>query len=540
MRGIAFCVIFFSWSVACMAEDSVWRVVYNSFPPFTFTDANGHATGYGNDLIRALAARKGVEVDFTEVDNPGEAMALLDEGRADLSPNLVETPERSAVVRFSPPHASVQMYAYALRDRADVVSMAWPNDVRIGVVEGAFSEFLARRQDGARVVPIRTHADSLLQLVSGEVDAVIQSDIAFATLVNAFDTRRRFEVVSPTLADVNLSVAVSRQSPEVFLSLSEALSQFVASDQYLALRNQYLSMGHTWTTQTVVSLLIASSAMVLLISLLLLAFHRQRAQRALMLSMQETARSQIEAAERLRSKNTELLRKNQEMEDLVYVVSHDLSSPLVSISGFAKTAYRASAEGDAERVQALLDRVQSNVGSMSGLIEGILAVSRISRCDAQKRPVLVSEIIPKVVDALASNFEAAEARLVVSGDAELFTDPDLVRQALQNLMENALRYGCQEPGSIVRVLVQKDGRAVRLGISDSGPGFPDVGQDRLFEMFQRGANKVSKGSGLGLAIVSRIADRLGADVTIENRPGEGACVWLRLDAYEGSSLEAAA
>lgn len=288
----------------------------------------------------------------------------------------------------------------------------------------------------------------------------------------------------------------------------------------------------TWTTQTVISLLVATSAMVMLVSLLLLAFHRHRAQRALMNSMQETARSQIAAAERLRSKNTELLRKNREMEDLVYVVSHDLSSPLVSISGFARTARRANAEGDAERVQALLDRVQSNVVSMSGLIDGILAVSRISRCDVQCGRVRISDVIPQVVDALASNFEEAAAELVVTSDAEVLADPNLVRQALQNLVENALRHGCPEPGSLLRVLIREEDCKVWVGVADDGPGFPQLGQERLLEMFKQGTHKDSKGVGLGLAIVSRIADRLGADLKIESAPGEGACVWLGLKAAQ--------
>ena len=220
MRALILGVITGLWAAASLAEDSVWRVAYNSFPPYTVTDASGRPAGYGIDLIRALAAREGARVEFIEVDNPGAAIEALRDGRADLSPVLVETKERAEVAQFSQPHASIRMHGYALGQRAEVLTQRWPDGVRIGVTQGAYSMNVAAQQDGGIIVPLQTNADTLLALLAGEVDAVVFPEVGFRNLIDTIETRRSFRVVSPLLADVKLSIAVSRNAPGLFPIIS--------------------------------------------------------------------------------------------------------------------------------------------------------------------------------------------------------------------------------------------------------------------------------------------------------------------------------
>lgn len=516
------------WATAAFGEGQ-WRVVYNTFTPYSYTDAEGRAAGYGNDLIRALAAQAGATVTFTEVDNPADIIAELNAGRADLTPTLVETEERALAAQFTQPHAAIRMHGFALRSQVDEIRAGWPYDLRIGSTEGAFTETIARQLDGGRIVTSATNADSMLALISGDVDVLIYEKNAFYALLAALDTRKQFEIATPLLADVALSIAVSRQSPGLFPVIDDALAEFTATAEYVALRNESLGfVSPKWATVDVIILLGITATGLLISGAIILTVNRQRAQRALMASMRETAQVQTEAADALREKNHELTRKNKEMEDLIYVVSHDLSSPLVSISGFAKNARRASANGDADKTDAMLVRVQSNVGSMSRLIDGILAVSRVERSDVSTQGVRVSDIVSEVSNAVAMGLEEAGAKLEISGDAVLQTDPDMVQQALQNLVQNALRYACTEPGATLRIVVEDKDDRVWIGVADTGPGFPEVAHERLFEMFQRGPDEKERGSGLGLAIVSRIAERLGATLKIDSTPGQGACVWLAM------------
>jgi signal transduction histidine kinase len=111
--------------------------------------------------------------------------------------------------------------------------------------------------------------------------------------------------------------------------------------------------------------------------------------------------------------------------------------------------------------------------------------------------------------------------------ADVRADPVRLRQAVDNLLDNAVRYA---PGSPVRVAAWQDDGAVVVSVADGGPGWPPGLQDRLFEPFVRGAREPSDGAGLGLAVVRAVAEAHGGSVRTATAPGGGAVVELVLPA----------
>jgi signal transduction histidine kinase len=170
-----------------------------------------------------------------------------------------------------------------------------------------------------------------------------------------------------------------------------------------------------------------------------------------------------------------------------------------------------------------------------GLVDNVLLFSRSGALELTPalRPVGVDELLTDVVDAVRLAVDDAAQTIEMVGERGLTVTGDhrLVRQALVNLLDNALKYG--DAGQIIRLGAERHGERVRLSVEDDGPGVPEAERKRVFEPYTRlPKDQVSErtGTGLGLAVVRRIADACGGRVWIEDGTTRGARVVLELQA----------
>lgn len=217
----------------------------------------------------------------------------------------------------------------------------------------------------------------------------------------------------------------------------------------------------------------------------------------------------------------------QEAETVVQELSHDLTSPLVSISGFARSALLAQSAGQGDKIATYLERVEANADGMTSLVNRLLSTARIGRELPMQREVMLEDVVETLRNRLSQQLAKQDARIFCSNNVCVETDPDMLARAMQNIVENALQHGTRKPGQTIRVSADVGPNGTRIGISDEGPGISDAMCDRLFELFQRGSRD---GRGLGLAIVAKLADRLGATVDFETQTGVGTTFWFQLPA----------
>lgn len=198
--------------------------------------------------------------------------------------------------------------------------------------------------------------------------------------------------------------------------------------------------------------------------------------------------------------------------------SHELRTPLARV--------RAALEllRDGPRPE-LLDRAERDLQELDGLIGELLVASRL---DAPDRP-LEREAVDCL--ALAAEEAARASGIEVRGGARVaLGDPRLLRRALRNLIENALRHG--EPPITIEVGDAPTPGRVRVVVEDEGPGVPEAERERIFEPFYRppGTSTARGGIGLGLALVRQIAEHHGGRVACEPRAGGGTRFVLELPA----------
>ncbi|MFH1808072.1 MAG: PAS domain S-box protein [Pseudomonadota bacterium] len=240
---------------------------------------------------------------------------------------------------------------------------------------------------------------------------------------------------------------------------------------------------------------------------------------------------------RVTERTAQLEAVNSELEAFVYSVSHDLRSPLHHINGFAEALQDEFGEVLGEQGLHYLSRMRQGVEQMSGLIEDLLRLSRLSRAELQRMDIDLSSLCRVIVDELSS--ETAPRRFAVEIEAGLHVraDANLLRVALENLLSNAFKFtrlvddARIEVGQILGAELDGEvppGQPV-LYVRDTGVGFDMKQADRLFAPFQRLHRQSDyPGQGVGLATVQRIITRHGGRIWARSKPGEGATFYFTL------------
>lgn len=230
----------------------------------------------------------------------------------------------------------------------------------------------------------------------------------------------------------------------------------------------------------------------------------------------------LEQQRALRNLNNELRRKNQEMEQFIYTVSHDLKAPLVTIAGFANRLKMAKDLDFKEDHLHKLDRILANVRSMESLLQDLLHLSRVIKRDLEKSEVDTTSTLEHVLDSLDGIIRKTKARISVT-DAlpNLYVQESLLFQCLQNIISNALKYTRPDVIPEVRISPAKENGYSGVRIADNGIGIAEQHQERIFNVFERLNPEAAEGSGVGLSIVKTIMEKHSGKISLTSRLGEG-------------------
>lgn len=234
----------------------------------------------------------------------------------------------------------------------------------------------------------------------------------------------------------------------------------------------------------------------------------------------------------------ELKRSNRELQDFAFVASHDLQEPLRKIRAFGDRLNLLLSNSNAnEEVVDYLRRMQSAADRMSLLIYDLLEFSRVSTRPSQFESISLQAALDDVLDNLSEAINVKSALITADQLPNIDADPTQMRQLLQNLLANALKFTA--PAVQPHIHIQQETFAprgasdneswLRLKISDNGVGFDPRFANRIFTPFQRlhGRSEYS-GSGIGLAVCRRVVERHGGTISADSRPGHGSVFTVEL------------
>jgi signal transduction histidine kinase len=254
-------------------------------------------------------------------------------------------------------------------------------------------------------------------------------------------------------------------------------------------------------------------------------------------SVEDLARSHAE----LKDYSTKLERSNSELQDFASVASHDLQEPLRKVQAFSDRLRSRYGNNLDDQGRDYLDRVQNAAARMQTLINDLLTYSRVA---SNAQPFVATDLVSitrDVVSDLEVRIEQSNGRVEVGDLPTLDADPLQVRQLMQNLIGNSLKYRRPEVPPVVKVWSKSTPHDPLRGpehssrpfcqilVEDNGIGFDEVYSERIFTIFQRlhGRNEY-EGTGVGLAVCRKIVERHGGTITARSTPGNGSTFMVSL------------
>ncbi|MBI2921856.1 MAG: response regulator [Planctomycetes bacterium] len=219
----------------------------------------------------------------------------------------------------------------------------------------------------------------------------------------------------------------------------------------------------------------------------------------------------------------ELEAKNKELESFTHSVSHDLRAPLRAVDGFCAALEEDCGAKLDEAGRRYLVRIRSAVVRMGRLIDDLLAFSRVGRQELLIAGVDMTALVNSVWLELREQHARRNVVFEVGNLPRVGGDPSLLRQAVENLLSNALKYSRGRDPARISFAGKEEGEEALFEVRDNGVGFDPKYTHKLFGVFQR-LHRADEfeGTGVGLALVKRIVERHGGRVGAEGRPGEGA------------------
>jgi signal transduction histidine kinase len=234
----------------------------------------------------------------------------------------------------------------------------------------------------------------------------------------------------------------------------------------------------------------------------------------------------VALGEDARGSETELARRNEELEHCVNTLAHDLRSPLVALLGFSRLLRQDFGERLDETGAHFIDRIEQAGRTMENLIHDLLELSRIGRTGERARLVDPRAVLLQLGAEFKPRLDAAGVRLVLpEAPPLLFCDRTRLYQVFSNLIGNALDHMGECENRRIEVSILETPRVHQITVRDFGQGIAPEHREKIFDVFQTVGTRrrdSRRGTGMGLAIVRKIAETHRGRAWVESAPGEGA------------------
>jgi signal transduction histidine kinase len=391
------------------------------------------------------------------------------------------------------------------------------DEARIRVARDMDQLEMLSRQAG----PVAFEMPKLRRLVNAKLDE-LQQTVALArsgrrdAAIAIVDSNRGKQLMDDTRAVLGDIVSQSESS---------------VSGNMTVLNRNALLLRTTTALGGLVIALFAGFALLLLL----------RAIREAVRARAEVEKLNVTLEERVMNRTAALTRANDEIQRFAYIVSHDLRAPLVNIMGFTselevssedlKTYFEdekpetkaAALTAAKENVPEAVRFIRSSTAKMDRLITAILKLSREGRRELMAEPVNLLKVFETLLASLKHQIDETETEVKLSPQLpSIRSDRLALEQVFGNLLDNALKY--LQPGRPGRLAVEVENNRsfITIRLIDNGRGIAEQDQERIFELFRRAGRQNTQGEGIGLAHVRALVRRLGGDVTVQSRLGEGS------------------
>lgn len=500
------------------ADAAIRVVVLKNFPPKYFIGPDGPA-GLAIDVIRAVAYIAKLKIKFVPVGNWTEAYVAIREGRADVLPNVGDSPVRREILDFTQPYETARIQLFVAASNKRVSTLDDMEGHRLGVQRTNLQNKKLAASGKFKISEYYTYQEAFFALLSGKVEAVPAPAQAFLRLARATHLGHRIKAVGPPLREVKRGIAVTKGSTALHNQLSGALAIFMQSPAYSQTIEKWYGKDAPYWTPYRLSWAIGVAS-VLMIFLILLHFnHRLRHTVAELRAAEKTANlARVVAEEAAGAKSR-----------FIATMSHELRTPLNGILGFSQLLETPppGAPPLSERQTSYAKAIFDAGEHLLALINNLLRHSQTEEIGFSVDPELldIRFLIGETVKFFRHQVAEKDQhlRIRVERDIGILTaDKRAMRQILGNLINNSIAYA--GAGATIKIDARRFRAAIVITVSDTGKGIDPGRMETLFDPFSRTGNPMvtdGGGMGLGLSIVKSLITAHGGEITVTSAPDEG-------------------
>ena len=516
-----------------------------SWPPFSHFDGRHKMTGIDADIVQLAAARVGLSLTLVKGSSWSEVLAKAKSGEVDLLSATAETPERLEKFEFTRQYG---VFPVVIITKEGAPFLTPTADLRFLIISAPRDHVvtlrLQRDYPTAHFVLTDT-AEQAIKLVSLNKADVTVENLAVACRVIRTEGLNNLKIAGVTRYEFPLRIAVRKDEPELRAILNKALATITPEEEERIYARHLtpdienalnwgawrkLALGSIWIGAIIISAIAFWNYCL---------FRQIRQRKAAEAALRE-ARDRLEhrtheldaQVTEARRLNTELLLANQDLESFSSSVSHDLRSPVRRIGSFADLLQAEVEHRISSEANQWMSTIIQESRHMDRLIHDLLQFSRVGRAELHKQPLSLQELIRDLIDEFNRNNSDRNVVWEVGELCEVEGDPNLLRYALGNLIDNALKYTRRVPEARIQIDIlphTPDKSTVVVFVRDNGCGFDMSRSKYLFGPFQRlHSSREYEGTGMGLATVKRIIQKHGGRIWAQSEPNKGATFYFTL------------
>ncbi len=515
------------------------------WPPFSSFDRKGQLIGIDADLTRLVAARVGLQLEVVRAASWSEMLAKAKAGEVDFLSATARLPERVDMFDFTE-HYGLFPVVIITRDEEPFLTL----EPDLGTMTVAMARdhvvtwHLQRDFPAAHFIMTDTAEQSLQMVARGKADATVQN-LAVATRAVRLDGLTNLKIAGITQYEFPIHFAVRKDAPELSAILNKGLATITPDEQeriYAAHLTPDIAKSRdwgVWRRRALHSGLIGA-AVVSLVLIWNWCLKRQIRRRKAAEAALSEARDRLEQHAKeldlrineVEKLNVELTAANQNLESFSSSVSHDLRAPLRRTIAFAGLLKETAGNVLPEDALDFMTAIIHESASMDQLIHDLLEFARLGRTELRKQPVNLLKLVRGVIDDFRPQLQERKVIWKIGDLCEVFGDPNLLRYAMVNLIDNALKYTRYRPETHITMDMMHDGSSAHEAVffvKDNGCGFDMKNAKRIFGPFQRLHTSAEfEGTGIGLANVQRIIRKHDGWIWFESEPDKGATFYFTL------------
>ena len=249
--------------------------------------------------------------------------------------------------------------------------------------------------------------------------------------------------------------------------------------------------------------------------------------------------------DKIKTLNEQLSSKTKEIEQVLYISSHDIRSPLVNILGFTKELSKSIDELKEymklesisesnldginylinEDIPEVLQYINAGGNKIDKLLNSLLKLSRLGRTPIEYEYLNSNVIVAEIIQSFGYQIESDNIKVEFSELPKLNTDKNLFTQIITNLIGNAIKYMDKERPGVIRISATENDKSFLFVVEDNGIGIPEEKHDTIFEIFSRLNPEHTEGEGIGLTAIKRAAERLEGSIKVESNELHG-CTFI--------------